>query len=57
MTELLAVILAAAAFTLFGYFMRGRQRACGSGCSCEALPRDGVCAAPSDQMESGHEKR
>ena len=57
MTELLAVILAAVALTLFGYFMRGRQRACGSGCSCEALRRDGVCAAPSDQMESGHEKR
>ena len=57
MTELLAVILAAVVFALFGYFVRGRRRACGSGCLCEALRRDGVCAAPADQMESGHEKR
>ncbi len=57
MTEILAILAAAVLFAGFGYFMRGRERACGSGCSCEALRRDGVCAMNPDRTESEHGKR
>ena len=57
MTEILAILAAAVGFALFGYFMRGRQRACGRGCSCGALRQDGVCDAQSDRTESEHAKR
>ncbi len=57
MTEILAILGAAVSVALFGYFMRGRQRACGSGCSCEALRRGGGCDAQSDRTESQHAQR
>ena len=57
MTEILAILAAALGVALFGYFMRGRQRACGSGCSCEALRQGGACGANPDRTESEHAKR
>lgn len=57
MTEILAILAAAVSFALFGYFMRGRQRACGSGCSCGVLRRGAVCEANPDRTESEHAKR
>ncbi|HBH04098.1 MAG: hypothetical protein A2W08_15725 [Candidatus Rokubacteria bacterium RBG_16_73_20] len=48
MTTILAILVLAVLFALFGLFMRGRQRACGSGGSCEALGQDGVCSANAD---------
>lgn len=57
MTEILAILAAAVGVALFGYVMRGRQRACGSGCSCEALPPGGVCEANPDRTESEHAER
>jgi hypothetical protein len=50
MTEILAILAAAVGVALFGYFMRGRPRACGSGCSCEALRRNGACRARLDRV-------
>lgn len=57
MTEILAILAAAVGFALFGYFMRGRQRACGSGCSCGVVRRGAVCGANPDRTESEHAKR
>lgn len=57
MTEILAILAAAACFAGFGYFMRGRQRACGSDCSCEARSHGGVCPMNPDRTEPEHGKR
>ena len=57
MIHILAILVLAVLFALFGCFMRGRQRACGSGCSCEALRQGGVCGANPDRTESEHAKR
>ena len=57
MTEILTILATAVGVALFGAFMRGRQRACGSGCSCGALRQDGVCGANPEGTESEHAKR
>ncbi|MEK7701149.1 MAG: hypothetical protein AAB418_04000 [candidate division NC10 bacterium] len=56
MTVILAILATAVGFAGFGYFMRGRRRACGD-CSCEALRGGGVCRANPDRTESEHAKR
>ena len=48
MTAILGILALAVIFALFGLFMRGRQRECGSGSSCAALGPDGVCPANPD---------
>ncbi|MBI2161989.1 MAG: hypothetical protein HYU25_16700 [Candidatus Rokubacteria bacterium] len=57
MTEILAILAAAVLFAGFGYVMRGRQRACGSGCACAAVRPGGVCGANPEGTESEHAKR
>ena len=57
MTEILAILAAAVGVALFGYFMRGRARACGGGCSCGALRQGAACGANPDRTESEHAKR
>jgi hypothetical protein len=41
MTEILAILGAAALFVLYGLMSRGRSRPCGHGCSCGLRP--GAC--------------
>ncbi|MBI4269791.1 MAG: hypothetical protein HY615_05610 [Candidatus Rokubacteria bacterium] len=49
MTTILAILALAALFALFGLvMMRGRQGACGSGCSCAPLGQRGACSADAD---------
>lgn len=54
MTQVLAVLGLVVAFVAFGMWMRGRQRVCGSGCSCEALRAGGGCEANPDRGRSEH---
>ena len=57
MIEILAILATAVLFALFGYLTRGRPRACGSDCSCQALRRGEGCRENPGRSESEHATR